>query len=64
MVIDINKMTLENLNDYEKGLIQRCVICGKEFKIGKRKREVCSSRCSAIRTHRRRKKKNNDLLGE
>lgn len=65
MAIDINKITLENLSEYENSLIKRCIICGKEFKITHKKaKEVCSSRCSSIRTHRIRKEKSKQLLGE
>lgn len=57
MVIDIAKMTLWNINDYESGKIKRCVICGKEFKTKRRNKKTCSSRCAGKLNYRKRKLK-------
>lgn len=45
MVIDISKITLENINKYNKNKIRRCPICNKEFEITYRKQECCSKKC-------------------
>ena len=54
MVIDISKITLENLEEYKN--IKRCVICGKEFKAKRRTQETCSQNCSSKKSYRKRKK--------
>ena len=40
MVIDISKITLENIDKYNKNKIRRCPICNKEFEIAYRKQNV------------------------
>lgn len=55
MIIDISKITLENLIEYENGKIRRCVICGKEFNSNKREKETCSPKCTSRNNYRKRK---------
>ena len=45
MIIDISKMTLENIDKYNKGKIRRCPVCNKEFEITYRKQECCCKKC-------------------
>ena len=45
MVIDISKITLENIEKYNKNKIRRCIVCNKEFEITHRKQECCSKKC-------------------
>lgn len=45
MVIDISKITLKNINKYNKNKIRRCPVCNKEFEIKYRKQECCSKKC-------------------
>ena len=45
MVIDISKITLENIEKYIKNKIRRCPVCNKEFEITYRKQECCSKKC-------------------
>lgn len=55
MVIDISKITLQNLSDYTNNKIRKCPICGKEFKITRKDRTSCSSRCTSRMSYRTRK---------
>lgn len=45
MVIDISKITLENIDKYNKNEIRRCPVCNEEFEIAYRKQECCSKKC-------------------
>ena len=45
MVIDISKITLENIDKYNKNKIRRCSVCNKEFEITYRKQEFCCKKC-------------------
>ena len=45
MVIDISKITLENIDKYNKNKIRRCSVCNKEFEIIHRKQECCCKQC-------------------
>ena len=45
MVIDISKITLENIEKYNKNKIRRCPVCNKEFETTHRKQVVCSNKC-------------------
>lgn len=45
MVIDISKITLENIDKYNKNKIRRCPACNKEFEIAYRKQECCCKKC-------------------
>ena len=55
MVIDISKITLENIDKYNKNEIKRCPVCNKEFEITYRKQECCSKKCY-YKNNRNRKK--------
>jgi len=45
MVVDISKLTLNNLNQYSKICnYGRCVICGEDLK-KRRKSKTCSNKC-------------------
>lgn len=59
MVIDISKITLDNLSKYESNKIKRCIICGREFEATRRDKEVCSSKCCSTNNYRKRKLNNN-----
>lgn len=56
MIIDISKITLDNINDYNNNSIKSCIICGKEFKATHRKQECCSQKCRQKLYYRNRKK--------
>ncbi len=56
MTTDISKITLENLNKYDKGIIRKCLICGKEFEATYRKQVVCNIRCRQKLYYKNRKK--------
>lgn len=56
MIIDISKITLDNLKDYNNHSIRCCKICGKEFKAINRKQECCSQKCRQKLYYRNRKK--------
>lgn len=45
MVIDISKISLENISKYNANKIRRCPVCNKEFEITYRKQECCSKKC-------------------
>lgn len=45
MVIDISKITLENIGKYNKNKIRRCPVCNKEFEITYRKQTCCCKKC-------------------
>lgn len=59
MVIDISKITLENIDKYNKNKIKRCPVCNKEFEITYRKQECCSNKCYC--KNRRKLKKEDNL---
>lgn len=55
MVLDISKINMGNIIEYEKGLIRRCVICGKEFKATRKTQIACSPKCNCRVQYRKRK---------
>ena len=59
MIVDINKITLQNLSDYTNNKIKRCPICGKEFKITRSDRVACSPKCTSRISYRKRKEVEN-----
>ena len=56
MTTDISKITLENLNKYDKGIIRKCLICGLEFEDTYRKQVTCNIRCRQKLYYKNRKK--------
>lgn len=61
MVIDINRVTMENLSDYINDKIKKCPICGKEFKITRIDRVACSQKCTSRISYRKRKEVEKDV---
>lgn len=55
MIIDISKITLQNLSDYTNNKIRKCPICGKEFKVTRSDRIACGSRCTSRISYRKRR---------
>ena len=45
MIIDISKITLDNIADYNNHSIKSCIICNKEFKTASRTQVYCSDKC-------------------
>ena len=56
MIIDISKITLDNIADYNNHSIKSCIICGKEFKTASRNQICCSDKCRQKLYYRNRKK--------
>ena len=55
MILDISKINIHNLFEYEKGLIRRCVICGTEFRATRKTQIACSPKCNCRVGYKRRK---------
>ena len=56
MIVDISKITLDNINDYNGNKIRTCIICNKEFKATYRTQVCCSDKCRQKYYRLRRKK--------
>lgn len=60
MIIDISKITLENISKYNENKIRRCLVCNEEFEATYRKQEVCSQKCRQKYYYKNRKKSKED----